>query len=218
MTAKQQQITAGFGKMAGSVLNSAAVLRLNFCASIFATSPGCKTVGCYFLRKAPGMTKHIIITIIVSFFATNTYSQNETTSDIFERISKGVKEFKLDTTAAPDDKMTRKIIELRNLRGGFNINEAIDFKIEEDRQKNEVPKEELDKLSTFFKSGNGKRWLDNAVIRIYRNNFTYRELKQLVKFYKTSAGQKIATNFPVIMMQSLRAAEMIKELYVQQKK
>jgi len=39
-----------FGKMAGSVLNSTAVLRLNFCAklnicaSISATSPSCKTL------------------------------------------------------------------------------------------------------------------------------------------------------------------------------
>jgi len=39
-----------FGKMAGSVLNSTAVLRLNsraklnICASISATSPSCKTV------------------------------------------------------------------------------------------------------------------------------------------------------------------------------
>jgi hypothetical protein len=34
-----------------------------------------------------------------------------------------------------------------------------------------------------------------------------------VKFYKTNAGQKMATDFPVIMLQSLKAAEMIKEGY-----
>jgi len=109
-------------------------------------------------------------------------------------------------------------MQLRNLRGGFKINEAIDFKIEEDRQKNETSKTEMDKLSDFFKSGNGKRWLDNAVIWIYRSYFTYKELKQLVKFYKTSAGQKMATNFPIIMMQSLKAAEMIKDSYTEQQK
>ena len=41
----------------------------------------------------------------------------------FERITGAVKEYKLDTSSAPDDKITRKIIELRSLRGGFNIDE-----------------------------------------------------------------------------------------------
>ena len=99
------------------------------------------------------------------------------------------------------------------MRGGFNINEVIEFKIEEDRQKNEVPKAELDKVANFFTSGNGKKWLNNAMIWIYRNHFTYSELKKLVKFYKTPAGQKMATELPLIMVKSLKAGEMIKELY-----
>jgi hypothetical protein len=132
------------------------------------------------------------------------------TLTLFERVGASVKEFRLDTSAAPADKITQKIIELRSLKGGFNINEAIEFKIEEDRQKNEVSKAELDKIATFFKEGNGKRWLDNATIWIYRKHFTYPQLKQLVKFYKTSAGQKLATDFPIIMMQTLAAAEAIK--------
>lgn len=76
-----------------------------------------------------------------------------------------------------------------------------------------MPKAELDKVSMFLKSGNGKRWLDNAMIWIYRNHFTYSELKKLVKFYKTSAGQKMATELPLIMVKSLKAGEMIKEFY-----
>ena len=95
----------------------------------------------------------------------------------------------------------------------FDANNTKEFKIEEDRQKNEVPKAELDKVSMFLKSGNGKRWLDNAMIWIYRNHFTYSELKKLVKFYKTSAGQKMATELPLIMVKSLKAGEMIKEFY-----
>lgn len=167
------------------------------------------------------MTRHIKLTYLFCLLATIAFSQNDTkknSADIFDRITKSVKEFQLDTTAAPDDKTTRKIIKLRNLKGGFNINEAIEFKIEEDRQKNEIPKAELDKLSDFFKSGNGKKWLDNATIWIYRRNFTYKELKQLVKFYTTAAGQKMAANFPNIMMQSLRAAEMIKDIYAERQK
>lgn len=169
------------------------------------------------------MTKYLVTTVLLCILATTGFCQTDTAagsmaSGIFEKIAKGIKDFQLDTTAAPDDKITEKIIELRTLRGGFNINEAIDFKLEEDRQKGELPKAEVEKLAAFFKSGNGKKWLDNATNWIYRRHFTYPELKQLVSFYKTSAGQKMATDFPIIMMQSLRAAEMIKDIYTQQQK
>jgi hypothetical protein len=169
------------------------------------------------------MAKLTVLTILFCFLTITGFSQNDTSaikaySSIFDRISKGVKDFQLDTTAAPDDKITRKIKELKSLRGGFNINEAINFKIEENRQKSEVPKAELEQLSWFFNDGNGKKWLDNATVWIYRRHFTYDELKQLVKFYKTSAGQKMATDLPIIMLQSLRAAEMIKEYFALQQK
>ena len=138
--------------------------------------------------------------------------------DIFDRIARGVKEFQLDTSAAPDDKITRKIVELRNLRGGFNVNEAVAFKMEEERQKNEMPKEEWEKLSVFFSAGDVKLCLVYSVIWIYLKHFSYGELKRLVKFYRTSAGQKMANDFPLLMIQSLRAAEMIRDFYVRNAK
>lgn len=164
------------------------------------------------------MKKYLKFILIFCLLANNLFAQTDTVKKnsapaIFDRIAKSITDFQLDTTAAPNDKITKKIIELRNLRGGFNINEVIEFKIEEDRQKNEIPKAELDKVEIFFKSGNGKRWLNNAMIWIYRNHFTYSELKKLVKFYKTLAGQKMATELPLIMVKSLKAGEMIKELY-----
>jgi len=169
------------------------------------------------------MAKQVILFFIVGLFTINGFAQTDTAkagnmASIFERIGKEVKDYHLDTTAVPADKITREIIQLRNLRGGFNVNEALEYKIEEDLQKKELSKEEADKISYFFKTGNGKRWLDNAVIWIYRDHFTYKELKQLVKFYKTDAGQKMATDFPIIMMQTITAGEMIKGFYAQQNK
>jgi hypothetical protein len=145
-------------------------------------------------------------------------SSGQAMPDIFSRIAKSVKEYKLDTTAPANDRVTRKIRELRNLKGAFNINEALDFKLEEDRQKAEIPAEETAKLALFFKQGDGKRWLDNATVWIYRDHFSYKELKGLVKFYKTEAGQKMATDFPLIMMQSLVAAESIKAIHTERQK
>lgn len=167
------------------------------------------------------MRKPFLLTSLCFLFTCAGLAQRDTAAgkaaaDLFARITKGVQDYQLDTTAAPDDKTTRKIKELRNLGGGFNIQEAIDFKLEEDRQKGEVPKAELEQVAGFFKNGEGKRWLDNAVTWIYRRHFTYPELKELVRFYRTSAGRKLAADFPVIMLQSLRAAEMIRALYAQQ--
>lgn len=161
------------------------------------------------------MVKHLTSSFILCLLSFAVYAQDS--AGIFQRIATNIKEYKLDTSEAPNDKITKKILQLRNLRGGFNINEAIDFKIEEDRQKKEVPKEELDKIAAFFNTGNGKRWLDNAVTWIYRQHFTYPELKRLVKFYRTSAGQKMAADFPIIMLKTLRAGEMIKEMHDKKK-
>jgi len=163
------------------------------------------------------MKRFIAFSITYFIIVSSAFSQVDTAklnhSTIFDRLTKVLKEYKPDTTAVPDDKITRKIIELRNLRGGFNINEAIEYKLGEDKQKNEIPAAAFEKFSNFLTSGNGKKWLDNAVIWIYRQHFTYRELKALVKFYKTSAGQKLATESPIIMMKSLAAADSVKKIY-----
>ena len=156
-------------------------------------------------------------TVLFLMISNASFSQNEIDKTnipipIFERLTNDLKNYKLDTSAAPNDKITKKIIELRALRGGFNINEAIEYKLAEDKQKAEIPAGGFEKFSAYFTTGEGRRWLDNAVTSIYRQYFTYKELKQLVKFYKTSAGQKMAADFPLIMMKSLAAGEAIKNM------
>lgn len=136
-------------------------------------------------------------------------------SSAFSRITNSVKQYRPDTSNVPDDKITKKIIELRELKGGFNINEAIEFKIQEELSKDDSPKEELLKSAESFKNGLAKRWLDNAVIWIYRDEFSFKELKTLVKFYKTPAGQKMAKDFPIIMFKSLAAGQLIQKVITQ---
>lgn len=153
------------------------------------------------------------------FFIISSHAQNdETNLPIFEKIMLEMKEFKLDTTSVPNDKLSKRIEKLRSLKGGFNINEAIEFKIAEERSKENTPTEELNKIEAFFKTGNGKKQLNNAVIWIYRKQFTLKEINQLIKFYQSSAGQKMAEKFPILMLQSLKAGEEIKENFVQQLK
>ena len=169
----------------------------------------------------PLIMKQFCFLIVFCFVVYNSVAQNGTTTNeaagsTFEKWSSEMKDYTVDTSSAPDDRITKKIIELRRVKGEFNINEVINIKLHEDLQKQNSPNNSLEQLSQFYQSGAGKRWLDNAVIWIYRKHFTYKELTSLVKFYKTSAGQKLTSTFPVILMQSSKAAEQINELFKQQ--
>lgn len=144
-------------------------------------------------------------------------SQPGTTADglagVFNQLSGAASAYRLDTSAVPRDRVTAAIIELRKLRGGFNINEVIQYKLEEEKSKVGKPDSALQDYARFMKTGKGKEWLDRAMIWIYRKHFTYQELQQLISFYKTTAGRKMAADFPVIIVQSLTAVEKIKDLY-----
>jgi len=133
--------------------------------------------------------------------------------DIFKKIAAASKDYIPDTSAVPDDRLTRKIIEFKNLRGGFNINEAILFKFQEEEAKamDSASKAGIQSMSKAFFMGNGQRWLDNAIIHIYRSEFTYREMKQLVRFYRTAAGQKLASQLPFVIVRSVLAAEAVQK-------
>lgn len=139
-------------------------------------------------------------------------AQEQGKQNAFTKISQQVSAYTPDTSAVPEDRMTRAIVKLRSLRGGFNINEAIEFKIGEERTKREMPEQQIDALSDYLTKGRGKRLLDNAVIHIYRNTYTYRELKRMIRFYKSAAGRKTAETFPVVMLESLAAGEFVKSL------
>ncbi len=156
------------------------------------------------------MMKKILL-LILSFSSFQLFAQSDSTGGPFQRIMKQLQSYTIDTTGVPNDRMTKKIRELRKLRGGVNIEEAIFFKLGEKEAKNETPKQTIEMLRKEFTNGNGKKWMNNAMIWIYRQHFTYKELKQLVKFYKTGAGQKIATDFPLILLKSMQAAEIIQE-------
>lgn len=161
------------------------------------------------------MKTNSLFSLVCLFFIAGVVAQNETPSQntlpVFLRIEEGMKNYKLDTLTPPDDKSTKLIMELREHKGGFSINEFLQFKMEEESQKPENNTDEFRNTKEFFTNGKGKKWLDNAVINIYRDHYTEKELKAMVKFAKTSAGQKMALKTPIIMVQSAAAAEMIKE-------
>lgn len=153
-----------------------------------------------------------LLIFLVLLIQSNGFSQNDP-SGIFKRISTSLETFEIDTSAVPNDKLSEKIKELRKLKGGFNINEAMEYKVAESHSKGELSDIEFEKISVFLNSGNGKKWLENATVWIYRKHFTFGEIKQLVRFYRTSAGQKYASDFPIIMVETVKAAEIIMGSY-----
>jgi hypothetical protein len=136
--------------------------------------------------------------------------ENSSANELIKIIN-DIKSYKPDTSEVPNDKITRKIIEFRNLRGGFNINTVMDYKIHEDEGKDETSKKNASILREQFHSGNAKKWLDNSIIWIYRKEFTYKELKKIVRFYKTRAGQKFSEKNLAILLKSVVAAESIQK-------
>lgn len=156
------------------------------------------------------MKNYFVITFLLLW---NIVISQNSGKEIFQRITSEVEKFKVDTSAVPNDKLTQEIKSLQKVKGGFNINEAILYKITEDLIKGDISAEDAEKMETFFTNGKGKKWLENAVIWIYRKKFTLSEIKDLNKFYKSSAGKKLSQDFPIIIIESIKSAEIIIEKY-----
>ncbi|MBE0651764.1 MAG: DUF2059 domain-containing protein [Bacteroidales bacterium] len=164
------------------------------------------------------MKKILLLTFMSCFFSLTTHAQNdsvqkEKATNLIERVTKEISQFKIDTAAVPNDKITKKIEELRKYRSKFNVDALVDFKLQQDKKNHKISEAEYEKVYNFFKKGDGKKWLDNAVIWVYRKHFTYKELKVLVRFYKSSAGQKWSAEFPIVLVQNVLAAEQVGKIY-----
>jgi len=151
--------------------------------------------------------KAALFLLFIAFF--NFFSAQISGKDTFEKIKSEAAKYVVDTTAVPEDRLTQEIRKLRAAKGGFNINEVLLFKIGEDKAKGEITAAAAEKAEKYITTGDGKRSLDNAVIWIYRKHFTLSEIKKITRFYQSSAGQKMAENFPVIILESTVAAEKI---------
>ena len=158
------------------------------------------------------MRKSFFSLLLFAGTAAQAQTDTATPPEIFNRVVQTMQSFTPDTTAPPADKTTARIKELIRLRGGFNLPEAVAYMIAEEWQKGETPKAVLDARAAFFTTGNGARWMNHALVWICRSHFTDKELKQLIRFYKTGAGRKMAADFPIIVLKSLAVGEMLKKL------
>ena len=99
---------------------------------------------------------------------------------------------KVDTTAPPEDSLTKKIRILRAERGSFSFDTVIKYQIVSLQSTDtKRPKEYYLTLLDECQHGYAHHLIENILINLYRQCFTEKEMDQLVEFYKTSLGKRM---------------------------
>ncbi len=147
----------------------------------------------------------LVILMLISFQA---FSQIDTAYIAQLKSLDTLNTLRYDTTAVPEDAFTKKIRKLRKERSGFDIETLIRVKIMEEQQNDKVhSKEFYDKLLQDATQGSTSTLIDRAIINLYRNAFTEKEVDQLIKFYKTPAGKKMNKEFILLILRSTKDVE-----------
>lgn len=119
----------------------------------------------------------------------------------------------VDTSAVPNDGLTKKIRQLRKEKTGLSLETIMYIKIMEDQQKDKKrPSEFYEQLREEVKTGHTSILLDNCFVNIYRKTFTEPEIDDLLHFYQTSAGKKFEREFLPLLVETAKAAEQLLQL------
>ncbi len=154
--------------------------------------------------------KLLILLAVASIFHLVGFSQVDTAFIAKLKSLDTAITLKVDTATVPEDELTRKIRLLRKEKGGFTIETIIGIKIAEEREKDTVhSKEFYNQLTADFTSGKTAKLIDNCMVNLYRRNFSEPEIDDLLRFSKTSAGKKMDREFILLMVQSVKDAELL---------
>ena len=154
-----------------------------------------------------------VLFLLTLFICGHCYSQIDST--LIKRIKAldTADIVKTDTVAVPNDSFSKKVRVLRSEQKGLTLETILKLKIAEEQQKDTThTKEYYQKLVDEVTTGRTSKLLENSVINIYRRTFTEKELDELIAFYKTSAGQKMSTEYLLVLVQSVKDAEQLLKL------
>jgi hypothetical protein len=101
----------------------------------------------------------------------------------------------IDTTAAPNDDLTKEIKKLLGITSSMSTAVVImKATIESQRQNPSVqlPEEFYTRFIGSIDNGRVGGMLENAIIKIYRQKFNREEIQEVIKFYETPIGKKMA--------------------------
>jgi len=151
--------------------------------------------------------------LLALFVYSHGYSQIDSTLIMRIKALDTADMVKMDTMAVSNDSFSKKVRALRSEQKGLTLETILRLKIAEEQQKDTThSKEFYHKLVEEVTTGKTSQLLENSVINIYRRTFTEKELDELMAFYKTSAGQKMNTEYLLVLVQSVKDAEQLLKL------
>jgi hypothetical protein len=106
----------------------------------------------------------------------------------------------IDTVPPPNDELTSAIKKLVEVTNGMNTSKTLmKGSLESQRKLNtNVPDEFYDRMLAAVESGQVNGYIENIVVKIYRQKFTLEEVNEVVKFYDSPIGKKMAVESPII--------------------
>lgn len=111
----------------------------------------------------------------------------------------------LDTTAAPDDALTREIKKLLDVSNAVAIGVSTTENLLLQQKAASTDARMNAFYTTFLQTFKSKRvhgLLETIFVKAYRDAYTLEEVKQLTEFYKTPVGKKTLAVLPAIMQKS----------------
>jgi len=118
----------------------------------------------------------------------------------------------IDTTAAPNDELTKEIKTMLNGSGAMKASvETMKYMIDMQRKNpsQTLPGEFYDRFLQSIESGRIGGLLENAIVKVYREKFTLQEVKEVTAFYASATGKKMAAEQTAISTNSRVAGEKI---------
>jgi hypothetical protein len=110
-----------------------------------------------------------------------------------------------DTTAPPDDALTKEIRRYLVITGSTKLGFQFAKMIVDAQKGNTVdtpPKEFYDLFYQKLESERGIRLFENFLVNIYRTHYTVDDMQKMNEFYQTPVGKKILTTMPLILQES----------------
>ena len=161
----------------------------------------------------------IVFFFICLALSATSFSQVDTAFLLEIKSLDTLNSLRLDTTSVPNDMLTRKIKELRKEKNGIDLETMIFIKLKEQQEKDTIHNADYYQLLTNeITSGHTGLLIENCVINLYRNTFSLTEIKDLIAFYKTSAGKKMNKEFILLVLRSAKDAELLLNQAVENKK
>ena len=110
----------------------------------------------------------------------------------------------LDTIPPPQDDLTKELKKMLETTGALNLGVQFAKGLQELQASGQdiLPREFYERLYDEIANGNGRRWFENAIIKIYRQHLTVEDVKELNAFYSTPAGKKYISLLPVLLEES----------------